>query len=59
MLELGALQARISELGFGGGDLGIGGRHVAGRHRVAGFELVVHDVIGLLVLNDRACEQRD
>ena len=59
VFELSALQAGIGELGLGGGDLGIGGRHVAGRHRVAGFVLVVHDVIGFLVFDDRAGEQRD
>ena len=59
VLELSALQAGIGEQGFRGGDLGIGGRHVAGRHRVAGFVLVIYDVIGFLVFDDRAREQRD
>jgi hypothetical protein len=54
MLELRALQAGIGELGFSCGDLGIGGCDVPGRYRLAGFVLVIHDVIGFLVFGDCA-----
>ena len=48
VLELRALHTGGEKLGLGRGDLGIRGSHVAGRHRVTGFVLVVHDVVGLL-----------
>ena len=59
MLELRALQTGIGELRFGSGDLGVGGGDIACGHRIAGFELVVHDLIGALVFGDGAREQRD